>query len=62
MTWQESYDYAIAQGGRLASLAEGQSIINSNTFVLNNVWVAVGDPLNKDWMSTDQYTKGDSYI
>ena len=65
MTWQESYDYAIAQGGRLASLTEGQLIINSltvNTIGINGEWVAVGDPLNKDWMSTDDATKGNSYI
>ena len=52
MTWQESYDYAFSQGGRLPTLVEGNAIITAKggPLLTTSYWVAVGDPLNKDWM------------
>ena len=57
-TWQQSYDNAIASGGRLPSLSEAAGMIEKYGAQGNrgdNVLVPVGDPSNKDWMWISYY-------
>ena len=50
-TWQESYDYAIAQGGMIPSLKVAQDFVAlKGQLIIGNFWVAVGDSSSKDWM------------
>ena len=51
MNWEGNYNYAIANGGRLLTLNEGQALIKANGAELPSPgWVAIGDKINKDWM------------
>ena len=52
-TWQESYEFTIALGGRIPSLSEERAIISKmggGSLVTDDIWVPVGDLNNKDWM------------
>ena len=51
MNWLDTYNKAIAYGGRLASLAEGKSIMATyGPGYLEDRWVCIGTPTNRDWM------------
>ena len=54
MTWQESFDHAIAHNSKLPTLAEAKEIIRQNlgkSLIIGDFWVPVGDSLlNKDWV------------
>jgi hypothetical protein len=52
-TWTEAYNFARAQGGRLATFNEAKALVDANggaAFVTGDMWVPVGDPSNKDWI------------
>ena len=54
MTWQESFNYAIAHNSRLATLAEAKEIHKQNlgnALMIGDIWVPIGDQeANKDWV------------
>lgn len=49
MKWQESYNYAISQGGRIPNLDEIKAHVQVDQIVSAPRYIPIGDPWSKDW-------------
>lgn len=51
VSWQSSYDYAAARGGRLLTHKEAKAIVQKEgSLGQGDQWIAIGDKEDRDWM------------